>query len=236
MRRLTPVLLLSLLLALEACQPAETEDVAATLAVAQQQIALEETQLSASIGTRAASVSATAYAAETYVVEHNRINQQLLATARFANPPTQQVIALNPGGRYAISTPHAATPDPGVATAPEAPATGSNQFTGTTTARSVRPEDGCPLEAVTTFTTDDAQIYVVTRAVEVSAGTQMAVEWAYEGQSVDTASYNVPTDEQNFCIYFFLDSFSPGNWSVTMTADGAAIANPISFTVTAGDA
>ena len=234
MRRFSPVLILSLLLALAACQPTQTDDVAATLAAAQQQIALEETQLSASSGTREASINATAYAAETYVIEHNRINQQLLATARAGDPPTRQVIALNPGG-VAPTTEVAGAADPGATPLPDAPVTTNSQFTDTTTARLLRPEDGCPLETTTSFTTNDEQIYAVTRALEISAGTQMGVEWRFEGEVANTDTFTLPNDEQNFCIYFFLDTFSPGNWSVTLTAGGAAVASPISFSVTAGE-
>ena len=236
MRRSVLLLVMLALVALDACQPAESVDMPATYAAEQQQIVAEETRLSAAIGTREAAISATAYAAETYVVDRNRINQQLLATARVADPPTRQVIALNPGGQYAVATPGvgatgSAPSNPGATALPDAPAAG--QFTNTTTARTLRPEDGCPLDSTTTFSTDDAQIYVVTRALDVSAGTQMAVEWSFEGAVADTATFTLPNDEQDFCIYFFLDTFSPGNWSVTLNADGTPVAPAISFTVTA---
>lgn len=238
MLRLLPILLL-FLIALDACQPtAVTSEAQATYAAAFATVALEETYISASLVAREADISGTAYAAETYVMLHNSLNQQLLATVRVGNPPTRQVIALNPGGAFQATT----TPMPGELTGseavepdavavPNAP-DASSQFADTTTARTLRQSDGCAQDATTSFTTADAQIYVVTRALQVSAGTQMEVEWRYEDSVIDSATYTVPTDEQDFCIYFFLDAFSAGSWSVTLTANGSPVSSPVAFTVT----
>jgi hypothetical protein len=224
-------LLLTLLLA--ACGALAGPDPQSTLQAANAAFVQEKTGIAQTLDAREAMVSGTALAAETQVIERNSINQQLLATVRAGDPPTQQLVVANPTGNFPTALPNT----DGVVQTPEvnidsnAAPVPSGQFVEIVTASSVRESDGCAETPQSQFSTSDDRVYVVTRAAQVSAGTIIGVEWRFEGQPADSSSYTVSQDEQNFCLWFYLDNFSPGNWSVQLTADGAPITPAPSFTV-----
>lgn len=235
MRPTTPLCALLLFL-LAGCGALATPDAPATLRAQNAAFVLEATAIRDTLVAREAEVRATAFAAETQVIQRNSINSQLLATVVESFPPTQQQVVINPVGTYfrpfdaAAELPSAPSPAPG-----ETPLPGDGQggaFVDTVTARALRQSDGCAQGAVTSFTLADDRIYVVTRATRVRAGTQIAVEWQLDGAPVDQTSWTVPSDEENFCIWFYLDSFSPGSWSVQLSADGTPISPAPAFTVT----
>lgn len=229
-----------LMLTLTACGALAAPDNQGTLQAQNDAFRLEATAIRQTLDARDVMVRATAIAAETQVVERNSINQQLLATVKAGDPPTQQLIVVNPTGVLptALPLPGMPTPDAAAVTQPEAvsaPLATNGQFVDTVTTGQIRDSDGCAVSPQAQFTLDTDRIYIVTRALEVSAGTQIGVEWFYEGQVVDTGSWTVPQNESNFCLWFYLDEFSPGNWSVQLSANGTPISPAPSFTVLGAD-
>ena len=75
-----------------------------------------------------------------------------------------------------------------------------------------------------------------TRALNVQGGTQMRVEWYYNGEMTYSEEYTIPSDDDDFCLWFSLvpnDSLlSSGNWSVMLYANGQSVEPAqIDFTV-----
>jgi hypothetical protein len=238
---------ITLLFLLAGCASFAAPDAPATLRAQNDALLQEATAIYQTAQARQGMVVATAFAAETMVVQRNNVNQQLLGTVIAAIPPTQQVVSIDPVGTYYHPIPEdlgdiqiaaATAPPDGVATpaAPDEASAGGDSFADTVTARAIRSSDGCAESSASAFTTDDDRVYVVTRAVAVSAGTRIDVEWQLDGQVASSGSWTVPQDESNFCIWFYLDSFSAGSWSVQLTANGTPITPAPTFTVSGPDA
>ncbi len=230
------VLVLIVLSGCSAIQPANTSG---TLNAQNSGFVAEATHLAATAAARTTEVWLTAIWSGTYVYTHDQINLKLLATVRANEPPTQQVIAINPTGPVGVSGPvtiGAPEAPVGGATVPAGPpvdATGM-QFTDNVTTSAVRESDGCAVGSQNSFPTSTARIYVVTRALNIRAGTQMGVEWRQGGQAVDSKSYAIPQDQASLCVWFYIDSFTPGDWSVQLSANSQPIGSPLAFTVEAG--
>lgn len=222
-------LIVSLLL-LSGCGALTAPNVPATLRTESTAYVAEATAIAEALATREVQVALTALAAQTSVAQSSSINRALMATARAVIPPTpprqvgvapQGAGVMQESGQVASS----AASDPSLV----------GQFinTGVTTAK--RDSDGCAESFQTQFTADTFQIYVITRAVSLRAGTVMGAEWSYNGQVVARNSWTAPRDETNFCIWFFINAdtvqFSPGGWTVRLTADGRGIDPPVSFTI-----
>lgn len=86
----------------------------------------------------------------------------------------------------------------------------------------------CALSAVSTFTSDASQIYVVATANGVRAGSTIAAQWYMENTVVAEQSFAPESDINNNCIWFYVEqsdfAFTPGNYRVDLTIDGTAIA------------
>lgn len=251
-RRGYPILWMSALFALlvTACSSLSGPDTAATLGAQNGGFVAEATNLEANARAKATEIWATVLAGGTYVYSRDQINLKLLATVRANEPPTQQVIVVNPTGPVGVAGPVTlGAPDaggdagvptalPGAAVETATPPAGAAadasgaQFIDTVTTNAVRASDGCPEGAQTSFATSTERIYAVTRALNIRAGTQMGVEWKQEGQVVDSKTYDVPTDSASLCIWFYIDRFTPGNWTVQFSANGQPIASALAFTVT----
>ena len=113
---------------------------------------------------------------------------------------------------------------------------GDMQFTQVGTASSVRDSDGCAVSLEYSFPANIQRIYITTRGLNVKAGTQMHVEWDYQGQSTHTEDWTVPSDDSDFCTWFYIEptgaQFAAGNWSVSMTANGVPVDPPtVNFTI-----
>jgi hypothetical protein len=221
-------------------------DTAATLQAQNSGFVAEATTIAQTARAQETSVMAYARAVDTQVIQQNSINQQLLATVAAGNPATRQVIIVNPTGVLPTGPAVFSTTAPGtIPTAPasdavpvagSAPDANAGQFSDTVTSSSLRESDGCATGPQTVFDLNTERIYVITRAVTVSAGTKIDVDWRYAGTSASTGSWTVPQDETNYCIHFWLDEFSAGNWTVQLSANGVPVAAPIAFTVSAAQA
>ena len=227
-----------------ACSALTPEDPAATLQAEREGYIAEATSISQSAEAQATQVEATALAAQTYVAEMEGRNQLLLATLRAVLPPTQQIV-----NRSGVVTPGLmATQAPGGIAAPTQPgdvasnpantsgSLGDMQFTQVGTASNVRDSDGCAVSLEYSFPANIQRIYITTRGLNVKAGTQMHVEWDYQGQSTHTEDWTVPNDDADFCTWFYLEptgeAFAAGDWSVSLTANGIPVDPPtVNFTI-----
>jgi hypothetical protein len=206
-----------------ACSALTPEDPAATLQAQRSSMIDEATSIAQAAQVQGTQVMETAVAAQTYIALMEGRNRQLIATMQVAFPPTQAVVQ-NDGpstpGQMATTAPlgsfEEATPPP-QDTSGSSGSLGDTEFTQVLTASSVRDSDGCADVLSTTFPADVPQIYITTRALNVKAGTEMRVEWYYEGQMTYTESYTIQSDDDDFCMWFFIgptDSvLSSGCWS-----------------------
>jgi len=233
--------LFTLILAIFAagCSALSAPDPAATLQSNRAAIEAEGTSIAQAAQAQATEVRATVSAAETYVAQGEQINNQLLLTMRAVFPPTQQVVqdqgVITPGAA-ASPAPLGSLPQT-TSGAPESSggSTTSTLFTQVGTALTVNDIDGCSLGVVTTFAADVQRIYVTTRALNIRSGTNMRVQWSYEGQPAFDESFSVGENDEDFCLWFFIEptnvTFDAGNWSVQLYADDQAIEPLVSFTI-----
>ncbi len=219
-KSLTPnrLFILTLALIVSACGVLKPEDVPATLRAANTAAVAEATTIAANFAADQAMVLGTAAAAGTSIAAQNSINRQLVLTERAIIPPTpireSGSVSQNP-----LGTPDGSSP----------------QFTNTGVATSVRDSDGCASSFETQIPQSASAIYINTKATTISGGTVMGVEWQSNGQIVAQETWTVPRDETNFCIWFNLDParvpFTPGLWSVTLSADGHPIQPTVQFSI-----
>lgn len=238
-----------------ACSALSGDNPAATLQAEREGYVVEATSIAQAAQVQATQVLETAVAAQTYVAQMEGRNQQLLATLYVVLPPTQQIVnssgVVTPG-LLATQSPGGFVPDVTQSAGSDTNSTGGSgaaslgdmQFTQVGTASSVRDSDGCAVSLENTFPANIQRIYITTRGLNVKQGTQMHVEWDYEGQSTHTEDWTVPNDDNDFCLWFYIeptaDQFASGSWSVSLSANGVPVDPPtVNFTigdVTSGDA
>lgn len=238
---LRAVLLALALLIISACSALEAPDPAATLQANRLAYEAEATSIAQAAQAQATEINGTAVAAETIVAQGDLVNQQLLLTLRAVIPPTQQLV--NEGD---VATPgHVASPAPGgmvVATAPganpdggQASDGGGTLFTQVRTALTVRDSDGCADTLMDVFPADVQRIYITTRALNIRAGTVMRVQWTYEGDPAFSESFTVGQDDDDFCLWFYIEpmsiALSPGNWTVQLFQNEQPIDPLVSFRI-----
>ena len=232
---------LTLMVCLPACSVFSRQDTQATLQAQNTAYVQEATGIALTGQQDQTAVQATAVAAGTHVAVANGVNQQLVATVRVLEPPTAMVIVANPtgipvgvGGTPVVSPMPGTTPDFGVAPS----AADSIQFVEVGVTDHVRDSDGCPDSVQTQFPQNISRIYVTTRAITVSAGTQMSVEWRRGDLLIASDSYSVDQDQTNYCLWFYIDAsevtMEPGNWSVQLSANGTPIQPVVSFSILQG--
>jgi hypothetical protein len=213
------------------CSALGGEDLSATLQAQGTAYIAEATAISDRMAAMGTQIAATTAYAATYVAQVDGTNRQIVATLRASVPPTPQIVtAMNP--ELPIGT---LTSD--MMGMPEIAGAGGGilqflQFTQT--ASSVRSSDGCAENVTSQFTPATSQIYATARALNVSAGTELGVEWLYEGQIVYSSRFVVEQFSPDYCFWFFITPqdvpFTPGNWSVRMLVNGAPT-QPFSFTI-----
>lgn len=230
-RLLVMIMLVCLLCA---CQVLNAPNVPATLSAQNVAYAAEATAIAVSIRATISDIVVTAQAAETAISEDTSINRQLLAIVAAIIPPTpvRQVDAA-PGANVASGDGTGVTG--GIITTGEGSIANTSQFVETTITSNIRESDGCAADFQTEFSSDTTRIYAVTKAVSISAGITVQADWRVAGQTVSEGSYTTPTDQTNFCIWFPLDpasiQFTPGQWSVQLSANGLPIEPTLFFTI-----
>ncbi|MCC6805332.1 MAG: hypothetical protein IT319_20800 [Anaerolineae bacterium] len=236
--------MVGLALLASACSSLTPDDPAATLAAERAGMIAEATSIAQAGQSQSTQVAGTVVAAQTYVAMHEGQNRQLVATMQVAFPPTQALID-NSGpstpGLMETPAPLGSVNDSNGSTNPtdamQAPtpavsdvSQGAVQFTQVGTASSVRDSDGCADALSNTFPADIQRIYITARALNIAQGTEMRVEWLYQGQLAYSESFTVQNDDDDFCLWFFIEPtetvLSPGNWSVKLYANGQSIDPP----------
>lgn len=209
---------------LTACQVFRGVDTQATLQVENRAYATEVLALEQTAQVRRAAIDITAQAAATQVAVVDIVNRQLLATVRAGEtrvPSIQSDVVAN------------ATP--GVASEQPTSVGTQTQFVDIGTAATVRESDGCAAGLQTQFSPDTQRIYVTARALNIKQGTEMSVEWLYNGQKIAEDRFSVSRDDDDFCLWFYIDAadvtFSPGEWSVRLLANGTPIDPATSFRI-----
>jgi hypothetical protein len=136
-----------------------------------------------------------------------------MATARAVIPPTPQIEGA------------------GMAEAVTNSDVDGTQYVEVGTTSSVSDADGCAIGLQSEFLLNTGPIYVTTRALNIRAGTLMGVEWFYEGAVAHQENFVVPVDDDNYCIWFNLEAFSPGSWRVRLYHNDVLIEPEVSFIV-----
>jgi len=236
-----PFICLTLIACLSACRVFSGEDSQGTLQAENTAMVQEQTGIALTGQQELTAVQSTAVAAATHVAIANGVNQQLVGTASVLQPATAMVIVSNPtgvpvgvGGTPVVSPMPGTTPDFGLA--PSAP--DSTQFVEIGVTDSVRNSDGCPDAQKNQFPQSISRIYVTTRAITISAGTQMSVEWRHGDLLAASDNFTVDKDQTNYCLWFFIDSsqvtMEAGNWTVQLSANGVPIPPLVSFSILQG--
>ncbi len=210
---------LGLVVLLTSCQVFQGVDTQATLEAEVQTYATESVSIEQTVESYRLQVQITAVAAETEVWVAGNVNQQLLATARVLSPPTQSVVA-------------------GIAAESATDMTGEGdgmRFSEVVTASGVRQSDGCAEQVQTQFSQDSERIYVVAQIPILEPQTVMGVEWLDEGQLVYADSWVAASGGSDYCVWYFITpedvAFSPGNWSVRLSAGGSILGSAAPFTI-----
>jgi hypothetical protein len=222
------------------CEALAAPDPSAGMGVELTAYVSEATSIAQSLAAQGTAVVVTAQSAATYIVQQDGINRQVVATLRAGLPPTAQVVL---GADPSVG----ATPPIGEsmldggagASAPAASVEGGfTEFQPPQTASAVRSSDDCAEVVTTEFSSASPIIYVTTRAFNMRAGTQMAVEWLLSGQVVYNFNFAVPVDDPDYCLWFSITPadvpFTPGDWSVRLLANGAPILPTASFVIIDG--
>lgn len=202
-----------------ACQVLNAPNVPATLSAQNTAFAAEASEIPLSFGATAIAIESTAVAAQTTVAEVGSINRQLIATLKVVVPPTIKP-QISTEGMIDSTTPSG---------------TNAAVLTDLAVTDLKRESDGCADGTRTQFPADVPIIYATTRAISISSGSVVAVEWKYQSQVVSSGTYTLPSNETNFCIWFPLDSANvsllAGSWSVDFMLNGNPVNPSVFFTI-----
>lgn len=217
-------------LLLGACGLLGGEDTAATYEYELVAFATEAAGLEGTMAAGRERVEATAVAAETAVAGINAVNVLLLGTVQAVEPPTPAVVrgdssALLEGGvegLWYINLPQAE---------------GGMQIVRVNTASSVT-EQGCTEVSQNVFAASlFPRVYLVLVMENIPQGTVVGVDWEYEGQLMQRASWTSPNFRATDCVSFFIDqvsvSFRAGSWTATLSINNEVIV-PVPFAIREG--
>jgi hypothetical protein len=179
----------------------------------------------------------------TMTAEVDARNQQVqvlqaeLSTAQAVNRDLTSRINAQRPQPTALPNPGGNTTDPGVETTPMQGNNTASNGSGMTFAEVVMSrginDNNCALEPTTTFTIDDAEIYVVARILNIPRGTTFTATWQGTEFSRED-SYTVPANNDEACLYFYVVpseiGMVAGTYTVTFSATELA-GTPIEFTI-----
>ncbi|MBI1259608.1 MAG: hypothetical protein GC204_19240 [Chloroflexi bacterium] len=96
--------------------------------------------------------------------------------------------------------------------------------------------DDCPLNPTTSFSTSATDIYITAVANNVGQGDTLTADFSVNGQTIKSYSWSPDFAIHGACIWFHMPpsdvEYTPGNWSVALTLNGAAVGSPIPFSIT----
>jgi len=221
MIKINPLLVL-LAITLTACNLTLSEENAATLSAQNQSYLTQAANIRETLRAQETQVLGTSIAAETAVARENAINSILLETVRAGDPPTVAVVAQmdRAAGRAASESNSEDFSDSPGGTAAE-----------TYVASNINDADGCGVDRQTQFPAGTLRVYAVQRALDIPANTLYNIEWYYNGSVALEDGLVVNTAESELCIWFFLEPYSTGDWSVQFFANGNPVGEQVNFTV-----
>jgi len=222
---------------LSGCAAFQQVDMPATYEAANIAYATEAAQLQRT-GTQERILAQATHQAEiTAVAAVNAVNQQLAATLALRITPTVDLLREDRPDDMGLTVdrPDGSGGNTSAGTSGRsAPPAANVPFRLTGTSSSVRADDGCVQNPVTTFPLDVGQIYVTFVASELTAGTALRADWYFEDQIVNTAAWTPGEDYAEICVWFFIEQgdviFAPGNWSVRVFANDTQIGGTQTFT------
>ncbi len=92
----------------------------------------------------------------------------------------------------------------------------------------------CAQSVVTTFTVNDAEIYVVATAENIEPGMTITARYQIGGNEV-VHDFTPDFSINGNCIWFYTDQteteFTPGNWNVQLDIDGQPAGQPVPFSI-----
>ena len=203
------------------CQVLDPPDRVATLQAENSAIIAEATTIARATNIDRDRVQESSLSVMTEVAAVRASNLELLATVRAGDPPRPRVVAETNSASVTL------TP-------------GQRWFTRTGVSSQINEADGCVIAPQISFSSDIEKIYATMFGLNVEAGLQLSVSWAYEGAEVHQESFTLDRDWGEVCLWFFIDSATvdllPGNWTVQMFADGFNLETPMAFTIQPGEA
>lgn len=148
------------------------------------------------------------------------------AAGEIPTPSPSSAIQITP---FATTTPRGMLPSQ-----PTFAETGPLRLRDITLARAVGSDD-CASQVTTQFLTTDARIYIVARAVDVSAGTVITSRWMQDGVELVTFDFIPDFVIENACIWFYVEQvdfpFVVGAYTVQLFLNGLPATSPVPFTV-----
>ena len=214
-----------ILIVASACQTVAGTDNLPTLSYNMTAFATEAVSLQQTLQADQTQVLATVEAGETHVAEVSAVNSILLATAQVGETPVIEVrpVVIEPStSNFADNMDEMEFTE------------GEMRIVGVATAPNVRNSDGCPDRQQFFFQPTASRVYLTAQAFNLSAGTQLAVNWDFDEELVYRSLWTVPNDMPAECIWFYIEPtdapFLPGDWMATLYVDGTLV-NAIAFTM-----
>jgi hypothetical protein len=211
--------LLLLLINITGCGALALDNTEATLVSQNINYATEAAQIRGTLQAEETQVMGTAVAGETLVAVENNVNAVLLATVRAGDPPTVQVRAQT--DRSIGRTPGPINPVAGP----------GGQVIETYTTTEVRASDGCGVDRTTAFAEGTLRLFAVQEVTAIPADTVVGIEWYFDGGLAFEDQLRVTEFADRLCLWFFLEPYSTGDWSVQFTSNGTLVGQRVNFRV-----
>jgi hypothetical protein len=237
------------LLALAACGPGTIDP---TLVAEHDALSTQIVDLRATATVLFDQLALTSEFGGTSVARERRRNLELIATLQsFGLDPTALAqVSPQPPQSTATPLPQAQPPQPGpitpVPVTNAAPPVGGNAIiptatSGTQTVFNVITaenvgENDCAIGPMSSFSSSAERIYVSATAANITPGTVLGSQW-YDAANTLLVSHDFTPDFEinENCIWFYVDqtdfAFTPGNYAVQLTINGAASGPLVPFTI-----
>ena len=201
-------------------------DTTADIMFANYQFATEAYEIRQTLEIQEDRMSVTAEAAIEQASLVQVVNLALAATVYASHSPTPVFIVPTPLAiEFMDDMNHSSSTVDGVVAAP------SGQALDTYTTTQIRESDGCGISNTNSFPIDVDRVYAVQRLQEVSDNTVIGIEWFYGGSSVYTDSFQLERGAQDICVWFYLEPYSEGNWSVQFLSNTTPMGARVDFIV-----
>lgn len=213
---------LILLFGITGCGTTVFQNQPATLSAENRAYVTEAAAIRGTLQAQDVNVRATAVAAETLVAQEGAINAVLLATVRAGDPPTVQVRT-----QFDRTIGNRGTAEP-VQIMADGP--GGN-VTDAYTTSNIRDADGCGQDRQTQFEEGVFRVYAVQEVQQIPANTVVGIEWYYDGALALSDQLRVTEAANSLCVWFYVEPYSTGNWSMQFLSNGVEVGQRVAFRV-----